>query len=99
MRLETDRYGFRASVARAANDFGQHAGMRAVHTVKITHADEGWPKVSGNFVNLMEYLHPFFFASLAAFLSDLCGEKLFAYNISNLKLQFHPVVRELDVLR
>src|SRR5579862_3860116 len=57
MRFKGHRNRFAAVRPSPPHNFAQHMGMRAVHTVEISHAEKRRPELRGNIFEFMEDLH------------------------------------------
>src|SRR6202021_263306 len=57
MGLEGGGGGFPLACPRSRNDLPQHMGMSAMHSVEVTHRDDGGAEVRGNVVEFVEDLH------------------------------------------
>ena len=107
MRLERHRYCFASLFARPPHNVFQHGTVGTMHTVKVPHGDYRRAEAGRHIVEFMKDLHTICYVAAGDSPAWLAPRPCvrpgrrsrLPLRDLNLELQFHPVVRQLHILR
>src|SRR5260370_292445 len=98
MRFERDRDGLRRTLPGSRDNLAEYPKVCAMHPIKIPHANQRGPEASRNILDFMKKLHAISQQRLTIWgraPSPVRGRR----PASDLKVQLHPVIRQLYALR